>query len=421
MKLRVSLFALVTLMTISAHADTFEFITFTPAPGWVKQQVQDGVMYRRTSGVGLIYFYNSYASTGTAADEYEKIWKARLEPTIPGSAPKPEVRPDGEYFVALGVKQMDAQGTPTIVALFTVVGKGRALGVMAMAGGTEVFPEFKTFLDSVKLADSRGMPSSFIDVDFDVPQGYIPARDGTSIVFKPVTLDRKTPCVYGISASRPSAGSLERDARAAILEPLPGWQIKSDHHNAMRGVSGTGWQYFWYRTDVQQMSAGSMQYLTAIAMAFQTAPGRVSILWGFGATGVCSLDDATFLRLFFSLRPSGWTSDGGKALARELHGSWRDTQSTGMAQYKFLADGRYAYGMGTSTTFGNLETRTGSVSDGRWKLSGSDLSFTGGARGGSRFRVRVYDEFLGGVWRRAMSVFSDGPTPLDVHYMRIEE
>jgi hypothetical protein len=53
------------------------------------------------------------------------------------------------------------------------------------------------------------------------------------------------------------------------------------------------------------------------------------------------------MRLFHSVRPRGWTADGGKAFARELQtGTWRNTEYAGMAQYKFLASGRYAYGQG---------------------------------------------------------------------------
>jgi hypothetical protein len=400
-------------------ADTFEFITFTPQPGWVRQSTSDGVTYRRSTGVGLVYFYNSYASTGTADEEYARIWKARVEPTIPGAAPKPEVRPDGEYSVAMGVKQLDAQGTPTVVALFTVVGRGRALGVFAMAAGNDVFPEFKAFLDSVKLDNAPGISSTSTDVDFDVPAGYVPSRDGTTILFKPIKIDRNTPCVYGISSSRPSSGSLERDARAAILEPLPGWQIKSEHYNAMRGTAAAGWPYFWYRTDVQQMSGASMQYLTAMAMAFPNGNGRVSILWGFGSTGPCTVDDASFLRLFFSLRPRGWTSDDGKAFSKELIGTWRNTESSGMAQYRFTPNGRYEYGQGTSTTFGNLETRTGSVGDGSYSLRGSELVLTGGRRAGT-YRVRVYDEFSGGIWLKTLSVLDDRSS-LEVRYMRVKD
>jgi hypothetical protein len=60
---------------------------------------------------------------------------------------------------------------------------------------------------------------------------------------------------------------------------------------------------------------------------------------------------------FFSCVRAVWTSDGGKALSKELVGTWRNTEASGMGQYRFLPNGRYEYGQGTSTTFGNLETK----------------------------------------------------------------
>ncbi len=412
----------ITLLVTQMYADTFEFLTYMPPPaGWTKQMSADGPVYRRSNGIGLISFYASYPTAAPAAEEFAKMWRARIESTLNVKAPQPQTEAVGDYRIAVGAQRVDAQGTITTISLVTFVGRGRAIGVVAVTAGDDVFREVSVFLDSIKVTPvSTGSPSGDIEVDFDVPSGYSSQRDGRAILLKPTKLDRTTPCVYGISASRPSSGNLEADARAAILEPLPGWQIKSAHYNAMRGTAGAGWPYYWLRTDVQQMSGGSMQYLTAMATAFPTGQGKVSIFWGFGSAGVCSADDLTFLRLFFSLRPRGGVNDGGKSFSRELPGLWRGTESVGMAQYRFLPDGRYEYGLGTSTTFGNLETRTGSVKDGRWELRGSELSMTGGRAG--KYRVRIYDEFVGGVWRRAMSILNESANPaLDVQYMRIDE
>ncbi len=430
----LSLLVVVAFVAGVVYADTFEFLTYTPPPsGWTKAAAKDGTVYSRTSGIGLIYFYNSYPATGSAADEFAAMWTARVGPTLPGPAPQPQIQRDGEYTVAVGSNRFDAQGTITTVVFVAIVGRGRAIGILAMTAGDEALKEVTAALDSVSIAkgtpagttpNSGSVSTGGIEVDFDVPPGYVSERSGSMIVLKPTNVDRSTPCVYGISPARPSSGRLDADARAAILEALPGWQLKSDHYNAMRGITGAGWPYYWFRTDVQRLVGGSYQYLTAMAMAFPSGQGQVSIFWGFGATGICTVDDLTFLRLFFSLRPRGWTSDGGKALGRELQGMWRDTQNVGMAQYRFLPNGRYEYGLGTSTTFGNLETRTGSVGDGRYALRDAELTTTPDARGrgATKYRVRVYDEFLGGVWRRAMSLLNEGAKPaLDVHYMRIED
>ena len=425
--IRRSIVAILCIVTLTemTRAETFEFLTYTPpASGWEKKMSADGPVYRRTQGVGLISLYASYPTSLSAADEFTKIWRGKIEIPISVKAPQPKIETAGEFKIAIGAQTVDAQGTVTTISVVTFVGRGRAISLSAIAAGDDVMREVSVFLDTVDLAkeapNATSTTAGAVDVDFDVPAGYTSQRDGQTVVLKPVNLSRMTPCIYGFSPSRPSSKNLEADARGAILEPLPGWQIKSDHYNAMRGVSGGGWQYYWFRTDVQQLSGASMQYLTAMAMAFPSGPGRLSILWGFGSTGVCNADDLTFLRLFFSLRPRGVTPDGGKALGRELEGLWRDTQSSGLAQYKFLPTGQYQYGLGTSTTFGNLETRTGGVSDGRWELRGSNLILTGGSRGG-KYRVRIYDELIGGVWRRAMSLLNESSTPvLDVQYMRID-
>ncbi len=411
------------LFTITLFADTFEFLTFTPPLRWAKQATTDGVVYRRPNGIGLISVYTGRPAGGMAEQEFAKMWGEKIEPALSIKAPTPAIETDGDYRVAIGSQTVNAHGTATGITLMTIVRKGRVIGLSTVFGGDDVQSEVRAFFLSIKLEGSigpnggAGDAANAIDVDFDIPPGYTSTRDGNIQLLKPNVVDRNTPCIYGLSPSRAARGNLEADARAALLEPLPGWQIKGDHYNAMRGVAGAGWQYYWLRTDVQQMSGGSMQYLTAMAMAFPNGPGRVGIFWGFGATGPCTLDDATFLRLFFSLRPRGVTSDGGKALAKELHGLWRDTQGSGIAQYKFSPGGSYAFEMGTSTTFSTLETTTGSTGDGRWTLKGSELTLTG--RRSGKYHVRVYDEYLGGVWRRALSVFNPG-SHLDVHYMKVQ-
>jgi hypothetical protein len=205
---------------------------------------------------------------------------------------------------------------------------------------------------------------------------------------------------------------------------LPGWQIKSDHYNAMRGTSGDGWPYYWFRTDVQQMSGSQMQYLTAMTMALPGVRGQVNIVWGFGSTGTCTLDDLHFVRLFSSLRPRGWIVDGGKAFAQQLQGTWRNSEYAGVAQYRFLANGRYEYAQVTSTTFSVRETRTGSIVDGSFTLVGNQLTLSPAVRGRGvrRLRARIYDEFSGGVWRQQLALLDESAAPpLEVRYMRVTD
>jgi hypothetical protein len=50
----LGLLAAVIPLAGEAYADTFEFLTYTPPRGWVNQAIQDGIAYRRASGIGLI-------------------------------------------------------------------------------------------------------------------------------------------------------------------------------------------------------------------------------------------------------------------------------------------------------------------------------------------------------------------------------
>jgi hypothetical protein len=380
--------------------------------------------YRRPEGVGLIYFYNSYSATASATDEFAKIWRERLGGTAPGDPPRPQLQRDGDFAAAVGTKVVDTDGTLTTITLTAIVGRGRALGVLTLSAGDEVFREVTKFLDTITFsaAGADATAAGEIDLDFTPPAGYTSQRDGRAIIIKPATMNDQTPCIYGISPSRPSSGNLERDARAAMLEPLPGWQLKGDRYNAMRGTSGDGWQYFWFRTDVQ-LPGPSYQYLVAMSMAIASAPGRASIIWGFGNPARCQLDDISFARLFHSLRPRGWSSDGGKTIARDLVGTWRNSQRVGMAQYKFLPNGRYEYGIGTMTRMGIFETTASSAHDGRYELRGGGLIITPSirGRGASVYKVRIYDEFVTGRWTLAMSLLDESGRPgLDVQYMRVE-
>ncbi len=429
----LGLLATVTLAAGEAHADTFEFLTYTPPRGWVNQASQEGRVYRRASGIGLITFYASYPSTGSASDEFVRMWRARIEPILPGAAPKPQLQPDGDYVAAVGAQRVDAQGTITTISIVAIVGRGRAIGILAMSAGDEALREVTAFLDSLDVAPgtpaattpkSGSVPVDEIEVDFDAPPGYVSQRNGRMVVLTPTTVDEKTPCAYGVSPARPSKGTLESDARAALLEALPGWQLKSDNYNAMRGVAGAGWLYFWFRTDVQRLVGGSYEYATAMTMAFPAGPGRVNIVWGVGNPARCLLDDLAFARLFHSLRPRGWSSDGGKALSRELQGTWRNSQRVGIAQYKFMANGRYEFGIGTTTSTGLIERTSSSVSDGSYELRGAELTITPDRRdrGVSKYRVRIYDEFVLGRWTRAMSLLDENAKPaLEAQYMRIED
>lgn len=435
----LGLLAASTLFVGEAYADTFEFLTYTPPPGWTKQATADKTTYQRKSGIGAIIFYASYPTTGSAADEFAKMWQARLEPVLSVKSPPPQIEREGDLMAAVGMQAVNAQGTMTTAALTAFVGRGRAICVVSLSAGDEVLREVTTFFDSIKVLpqetsaarSNSGTVSGGggIEVDYQVPPGLTAKNDGQMILLTPAKLDKNAPCAYWISPPRPSKGSLEADARAAALElPIQGQILNSERYNAMRGTAPDGWKYFLYGTSIQNSLGTSIAYTMALAFPAGGA-GQVNIILGVGDGGSnCYMFDTNFVRLFHSLSPRGWTSDGGKAFSRELTGLWRSTAGGAfsksddfyLSQYNFMANGRYASGRGSITTTGNLETTTATASDGSYKLSGNSLTLTSDAsRNISKFRVRVYEDYFAGKWWRKMALFSE-EVKLEREYERIE-
>ncbi len=116
-------------------------------------------------------------------------------------------------------------------------------------------------------------------------------------------------------------------------------------------------------------------------MVLPAGHGRVHVVWGAGSPARRTLDNVSFTHLFHSLRPRGLTSDGGKALLRDLQGAWRNSERYSISQYAFGADGRYERGLATSTRL-VLDKRTSAgVDAGRYGLRDGTLILTS-ERGG---------------------------------------
>src|SRR5262249_29882995 len=147
----LGLLAMVGITAGGALFDSFEFLTYTPPSGWIKQTLPDGVAYKRPTGIGLITFYPSQPSTGSVADEFVKLWRTKVEPALPGPLPQPTLQRDGEYTVALGTRQFNAQGSLATLALTAIVGRGRTIGVLTTTTGDDVLREVTSFLDSLSI------------------------------------------------------------------------------------------------------------------------------------------------------------------------------------------------------------------------------------------------------------------------------
>jgi hypothetical protein len=262
------------------------------------------------------------------------------------------------------------------------------------------------------------------NLGFDVPPGYMQERNGGMVILSPAPVSERTPCVYGIAPDRPATGNLEADAEAALFQAVvPGFRRLDDRHAAMRGVSAAGWSYVWYRAALEGDLGGQRQAVNAMAMVLPAGTGRVHVVWGIGSIARCLLDDATFEQLFHSLRPAGWKSDGGQALTRDLLGTWRYTASAGVQQFVFTADGRFDRDLGNRARVGVSERTSTTASGGRYTVRDGELMLAPDHRPQSpdRYRVRVYDEWYQGSWKRVLAMLSGGDPPLVIPYYKIED
>jgi hypothetical protein len=263
------------------------------------------------------------------------------------------------------------------------------------------------------------------ELGFDVPPGYVQQRSGDVVILAPAAASERTPCLYGIAPPRPATGNLEADAEAALIQSVvPGWRRLDDRHAAMRGTSAAGWPYVWYRAAFEGEIGGQRQAVNAMAMVLPAGRGRVHVVWGMGSIARCLLDDVAFEQLFHSLRPAGWTSDGGQALSRALAGTWRYSASAGLQQLHFKGGGRYERDLGSRARVGVTERTSSTASGGRFTLQGGELVLVPDHRPQSpdRYRVRLYDEWFSGGWKRAIALLDGAATPpLVVPYYRVDE
>lgn len=430
------------------HAlDRFEYVAFTPPPAWLVSHAEGGRQYVRhePSGAGLVKLLPSEPAPRAAGQVFAETWRVHATQIIAGPAPQPTLRREGDATVAMGSRQVASQGTTVRVVVAAVLWRGRALGIVGMATGAQRQAELDAFFNTLRLEPdpdataapapaapappggqrSTGAPAG--ELAFEVPPGYVQQRSGDVVVLAPAAVSERTPCIYGIAAPRAATGNLEADAEAALLQSVvSGWRRLDDRHYAMRGTSAAGWPYVWYRAAFEGELGGQRQAVNAMAMVLPAGQGRVHVVWGMGSIARCLLDDASFEQLFHSLRPAGWTSDGGQALMRTLVGTWRYTASAGLQQLTFRADGRYDRDLGSRAGVGVMERTSTTAGGGRFTLRDGMLTLAPDPRpqAPDRYQVRLYDEWLPGsrVWKRAIALV-DGTTnpPLVIPYYRVDE
>lgn len=249
-----------------------------------------------------------------------------------------------------------------------------------------------------------------LEVDYTAPGGYVARPEGGMLWMTPLASGPvNPPCLYALMTPRPSKGSLEADAEAALGETAAaGMQRSSDYRIARRGVAAAGWPYFLLGGNFSgQNAAGGFVSLAVMVMVLPASANRVNAIFGVGNPAECNFNDVPFAQLFHSLRPHGWSSPG-NALERDLIGTWEGRMLSG---HTFHASGRYS-----SSVAGVLHGNAISAEpDGRYALRGSEVATTTRAgRAQERFRVYIYDKWNNGRWERTMTVLYDDRRPPSV-------
>ena len=429
---------LVAALLCAEGGERFESFSYAPpSSAWSMLDLgAEGRRYVRQeeNGNGLIVLVPGQPSTGSPANDYTAMWRARASAVIAGPAPEPTVRRDGEFTVLTGTRKVVSEGQQVVASLITIVGGGRASGMVGIATGDAVLPEVTAALDSVRLVSAVAVASGGFAaapsggaaaLEFDVPRGYLERPESTKILLLPEIFDARTPCLYGIAAPRRAGTSLEADAEAALVElVVPGWQRQDERRRAMRGTGATGWPYVWVRGTFRRTEGGNTETRMAMAMALPAGPDRVHVVFGHGDPGRCHLHDASFEQLFHSLQPVGWKSDGGKALGRDVLGAWRTSEATGSQQLIFSPDGRYERKAATVLAAGTGGSGEPGVTRGRYALRGSELLFMPESHPerADRYQIRLYDSARGAAWKRSMALLDEHRSPAVVlWWSRVEE
>jgi hypothetical protein len=148
----------VLLQSAGVRAESFEVVNYVPPRGWPVQNLQDGRAYERPDGNGIITFYASRFDSSLALHAFAVTWREFVEPVVPGPAPTPQIRREGDFTVASGARHARSNDKAVAVSLVTLAGRGRKLGIMCMAGD-EALGELRAFFDTVALRPAASAPA----------------------------------------------------------------------------------------------------------------------------------------------------------------------------------------------------------------------------------------------------------------------
>ena len=145
-----SLAAGVLLQSAEAHADTFEFVSYTPPSRWAVQSVQEGKAYVRAGRTGIITFYASRPDTSSVAEAFAAMWRMNVEPAVPGRTRAADFA-GGQFRGRDGCAAGRFAGQRPHCIVGDGDGTGRSLGVLGVAKGGEALRELTAFFDTVTL------------------------------------------------------------------------------------------------------------------------------------------------------------------------------------------------------------------------------------------------------------------------------
>lgn len=440
--------AIVVVLGGSAIADSFEFLAYTPPKSWTKQTHPTGaVSYTTTAhGGATIMFVPSVTPIGTPTEEFETYWRANVGPIVNAAIPKARSRPARDLTMVWGSTRVTRDGQAVDVQVVMFVGRGSVLGMVTLTSSAQSVKEVAAFNATVKILDenrpiarppdppknpttpSLGKPAvttptgpatpatpvaaapAGLGVDYVAPPGFgkTKSENGiTSLLYdeRPVRDD----CLLALYPPLPSSGDLEKDVDSAIQTVPAGWEApRTSFVTQQKGIGPTGWSYV-YKTSLVSTVKGTNGGTATVLVVGLWAPNRhVNFVYGFGGRD-CPLE-AGFERLFHTIVPKGWTSDGGKAFKAALEKKgWRAVTSSPqmtMRDYAFQPSGRYRQAVrlkGIKPQDQNSET----FAEGTWKLAGSTVLLSPDGNGTKEtLRVRVVSDYTLAQWRDAIVVLT---------------
>ena len=141
----------VLLQSTGVCAETFEVLNYAPPGAWPVQILKDGRAYVRPDGNGMITFHVGRFDSSMTPLAFVVKWRELVETAVPGPAPEPQIRREGDFSFAVGARHARSNGKAVTLSLVTVTGRGRTVGIVGMAAGDEALRELGAFFETVAL------------------------------------------------------------------------------------------------------------------------------------------------------------------------------------------------------------------------------------------------------------------------------